>query len=57
MEILCYDIPACRFVVEYTIESVSICGVKSRVAEAIITELTAPVAANFVQLFVQNFVV
>ena len=52
-----HAIPSSRFVVEHIDESASVRDVPSRLAEAIVTELTSHNAANIVEMFVQTLIV
>ncbi|GFX62572.1 hypothetical protein TNCV_4867351 [Trichonephila clavipes] len=46
-----------RFVIDHTIEDLSVCDAASRVAAAIVSELRVHTYANVVEQFVQTFAV
>ncbi|GFV65088.1 hypothetical protein TNCV_2303951 [Trichonephila clavipes] len=46
-----------KFIVDYNIENVPVCGAMTRVAAAMVSEMRVLAAANVVELFVQTIVV
>ena len=48
-------IPVSRFVIEHTIEDAPVYDTASRVAKAMITELTIHAAENVIELFMRHF--